>query len=124
MLRFDGRTTPHPAGNSTSATIELTKTGLLVSGGAATGTQAIQFVADASFVLHAPSRTILNQGAAWFDENPWIITGEEPAVVAGYAEGQMLVRIRVSEAFRDSEGPVQTSAATGVAAARPWMPAY
>uniref|UniRef100_UPI00260A8427 hypothetical protein n=1 Tax=Pseudophaeobacter sp. TaxID=1971739 RepID=UPI00260A8427 len=76
-LSFNGRTMPLPAGNSTSATIVPTETGLAVTGGAAPGTYEIEFIEDARFVLDAPNQTILDQGEAWFGEHPEIVTDEE-----------------------------------------------
>lgn len=105
-LSFNGRTMPLPSGNSTSATIVPTENGLAVAGGAAPGTYEMAFIEDARFVLDAPSKTILDQGEAWFGEHPEIITDEELAIVAGCEEGQMLPQLQVSGTFKDPEGQV------------------
>lgn len=106
-LSMNGHTIPLPSGNSTTAEIVPTDLGIAVTGGAAPGTYDAEFVEDARFVLDAPSRTILEQGAAWFDENPEIVTDAELAVLQTCREGQMLPQIRVSGTFRDAEGPVE-----------------
>ncbi|MDO6758025.1 hypothetical protein Q4598_17440 [Phaeobacter inhibens] len=105
-LSFDGRTMPLPSGNSTSATIVPTESGLAVTGGAAPGTYEMKFIEDARFVLDAPSQTILDQGEDWFGEHPEIITDEELAIVAGCTDAQMLPQLQVSGTFQDPEGQV------------------
>ncbi|MFY0617730.1 hypothetical protein [Shimia sp.] len=106
-LSMNGRIMPLPSGNSTTATIVPTELGIAITGGAAPGTYEAQFIEDARFVMDAPSRTILEQGAAWFGEAPEIITDEELTIFAGCREGQMLPQIHVSGTFKDPEGPVK-----------------
>lgn len=106
-LSMNGHSIPLPSGNSTVATIVPTERGIAVTGGAAPGTYDTHFIEEARFVLDAPSRTILEQGTAWFSEKPEIITDAELAIVAGCREGQMLPQIHVSGTFQDPEGPVK-----------------
>lgn len=105
-LSMNGRSMPLPSGNSTTATIVPTELGIAVTGGAAPGTYDARFIEDARFVLDTPSRTILEQGAAWFDEKPEIVTDTELAILAGCRVDQMLPQIHVAGTFKDPEGPV------------------
>ncbi|AUQ52347.1 hypothetical protein PhaeoP83_04129 (plasmid) [Phaeobacter inhibens] len=105
-LAMSGRVMPLPSGNSASASVIPTETGLAVTGGAAPGTYDAHFVEDARFVLDAPSRTILEQGEAWFGEKAEIITDEELNLLARCAEGQMLPQLHIAGRFQDPEGTV------------------
>lgn len=107
VLTMQGRTIPLPPGNSSTATIAMTETGLTLSGGGAPGTYPLEIVDDAFIVLDKPTKSFREVGGAFIDGNAGVLSELEVTVLAGCADDEVLPRLAASGTYQDAEGPVE-----------------